>query len=193
MAQIGSLKVVELVKQVEDLNEVPYLTFGQEIQQKKNLVRYYQLVQLLIEAKGALAKGEHMPLPQSSYVNVLVDDCEMDFYRPRFIVYPKSSAKVNRFGSDLDQLGLDIESDFVSIIKRIRADLKIEGSSSVIKASTLGIGITGDKVIPVDPRNPKAFILSLVPVLNCEAVFTNRAVGDKNVYAYDIDLPYFSA
>ena len=191
MAQIGSLKVVELVKQVEDLNQVPYLNFGQEVQQRKNLVRYYQLVQQLIEVKADLATGKHMPLPQSSYVNVLVDDPEMDFYRPRFITYPKSGAKINRFGNDLDQLGLDIESDFVSIIKRIRAELKIEGSGSVIKASTLGIGADGN--IRVDPRQPKLFITDLVPVLNCEARFTNRAVGDANVYGYDIDLPYFSA
>lgn len=191
MAQIGSLKVVELVKQVEDLNQVPYLNFGQEVQQRKNLVRYYQLVQQLIGARAALAKGERMPLPQSSYVNILVDDPEMDFYRPRFVTYPKSGAKVNRFGNDLDQLGLDIESEFVSIIKRIRAELKIEGSSATINASTLGIGADG--TIRVDPRQPKLFIEDLIPVLNCYAELKPRAVGATNVLSYDIDLPYFSA
>lgn len=189
MAQIGSLKVVELVKQVDDLNQVPYLNFGQEIQSKRSLVRYYQLVQQLIAAKSALSRGERMPLPQSSYVNVLVDDVETDFFRPKFVTYPKTDAKVNRFGNDLDQLGLDIESDFVSIIKRIRAELKIEGANQTIPASSLGIGAEG--TIIVDPRQPKRFIESLIPVLNCFAELKTRAVGDKQVYAYDIDLPYF--
>ena len=187
---VGSLKQVELVKSITNLNEVPYLNFGQEIQSKRNLVRYYQLVQELIIAKPALAKGESMPLPQSSYVNILVDDPEMDYYRPRFITYPKSGAKVNRFGNDLDQLGLDIESDFVSIIKRIRAELDIEGSNSVVNASLLGIGADGN--IAVDPRDPKAFIASLIPVLKCRATFKLRPFGKDLVFTYDIDLPYFS-
>lgn len=191
MAQIGSLKVVELVKQVEDLNQVPYLNFGQEIQQKKNLVRYYQIVSELIDAKKELARGVHMPLPQSSYVNILVDDPEMDFYRPKFITYPKSGAKVNRFGNDLDQLGLDIESDFVSIIKRIRAELKIEGADATIPAASLGIGASGS--ISVDPRNPKEFIRTLIPILNAKASLQPRNVGSAQVFGYDIDLSYFSA
>lgn len=189
MAQIGSLKVVELVKQVDDLNKVPYLNFGQEIQAKKNLVRYYQLVCELVDAKATIAKGQGMPLPQSSHVNVLVDDVESDFYRPKYITYPNSGEKVNRFGNDLDQLKLDIESDFVSIIKRIRAELKIEGASQSIPAADLGIGAEG--TILVNPRNPGSFIRSLIPVLKCKAAFAPRAVNDNLVLGYDIDLPYF--
>lgn len=189
MAQIGSLKVVELVKQVDDLNKVPYLNFGQEIQAKKNLVRYYQLVCELVAVKAEISKGQSMPLPQSSHVNILVDDVETDFYRPKFITYPSSHEKVNRFGNDLDQLKLDIESDFVSIIKRIRAELKIEGANKSIPAADLGIGAAG--MIPVNPRQPKTFIEGLIPVLNCQATFKMRAVGTSMVLSYDIDLPYF--
>lgn len=188
---VGSLKQVELVKSITDLNEVPYLNFGQEIQSKRNLVRYYQVIKQLIKEKDTLATGVGMPLPHSSYVNILVDDPEMDYYRPKFITYPKSGAKVNRFGNDLDQVGLDIENEFVGIIKRIRAELGIEGSNSAISSKNLGIGVDGE-TIELDPREPAKFIVSLIPVLKCEAKVDKKTIGSASINTYDIDLPYFS-
>lgn len=193
MAQVGSLKVVELTKQVTDLSEVPYLTFGQEIQAKRSLIRYYQIVAQLLDKKAQLAEGEGMPLPRSSYVNLLVDDPEMDFYRPKFITYPKSGAKVNRFGTDLDQLKLDIQNEFAVLIRRIRADLKIEGADATIPVEKLGIGTSKEKTIPLDPRDPEKFIMAVAVVINATAELKTQAVNSKNVNAYDVDLPYFSA
>ena len=193
MAQIGSLKVVELTKQVDNLNDVPYLNFGQEIQAKRSLIRYYQIVGQLLDKKAQLAKGEGMPLPQSSYVNLLIDDPEADFYRPKFITYPKSGAKVNRFGSDLDQLKLDIENEFAGLIRRIRADLKIDGSNASIPVSKLGIGGPAGLMIALDPRQVELFLLGVAQAINAEADLKTQVVNGKNVNAYDVDLSYFSA
>lgn len=186
---VGSLKQVDLTHEVTDLNDVPYLTFGQEIQSKRNLLRYYGVVSDLVTDKGNLAKGEGMPLPHSSYVNILVDDPEMDFYSPKFITYPKSSSKVNRFGNDLDQLKLDIEQEFVSIIKRIRSELKIEGSGQSIDATKIGIGASG--AIRLDPRQPSTFITDCIRVLGIAKGLGVRSIGGQPVHAYDIALPYF--
>lgn len=191
MAQIGSLKVVELTKQVDNLNDVPYLNFGQEIQAKRPLIRYYQIVGQLQAKKAQLAKGEGMPLPQSSYVNLLVDDPELDFYRPMFITYPKTGEKVNRFGNDLDQLVLDIENEFSGLIRRIRADLKIDGSNASIPVSKLGIGGTAGMMIPLDPRVVSSFLFALALVINAEAELKTQVVNGKTVNAYDVDLSYF--
>lgn len=193
MAQIGSLKVVELTKQVDNLNDVPYLNFGQEIQAKRPLIRYYQIVGQLLDKKAQLAKGEGMPLPQSSYVNLLIDDPELDFYRPKFITYPKSGAKVNRFGSDLDQLKLDIENEFAGLIRRIRADLKIDGSNASIPVSKLGIGGPAGLMIALDPRQVELFLLGVAQAINAEAELKTQVVNGKTVNAYDVDLSYFSA
>lgn len=186
---VGSLKQVDLVKSVENLNDVPYLNFGQEIQSQKNLIRYYQIICQLLEVKDDLARGRNVPLPNSSYVNILTDDIEDDFFRCRFITYPKSGEKVNRFGHDLDQVKLDIEAMFVPIIKRIRADLGIEGARGTVNSARLGIG--ADAVIQLDPRQPSTFINSCIPVLQCAARLRFKQIGNDLVWSYDIDLPYF--
>lgn len=186
---VGSLKQVELTHEVRDLNEVPYLNFGQEIQSKKNLLRYYQLVCELLAVKDDLSKGTGMPLPHSSYINILVDDPEMDFYSPKFITYPKSGAKIERFGNDLNQLQLSIEQEFVSIIKRIRSELNIEGSGQSIEASKLGIGADGS--IRLDPRQPTTFIVDVTRVLGVGRSLETKYVNSVGIHSYDIDLPYF--
>lgn len=187
---VGSLKQVDLTHEVTDLNEVPYLNFGQEIQSKKNLIRYYQLVAALVESsKAEFAKGNLMPLKHSSYVNILVDDPDMDFYRPKFLTYPKSGEKVNRFGNDLDQLKLDIENEFINIIKRIRSDLGIDGAAKTISGESLGIGTKTE--ITVDPRDPAKFITSCATALKYVVEIKDQKVGDNTVRAFDIDLPYF--
>lgn len=193
---VTSLKKVELTHEVTNLDDVPYLTFGQEIQSKRNLIRYHSLVSALAKKKADIAEGKNMPLKHSSYVNILVDDPEMDFYSPKFITYPKTGSKVNRFGNDLDQLQLDIEHEFVSIIKRIRSELNIEGSDQSVDAGRLGIG-AGKTPIPLDPREPKAFITTIAEVLKlngglkADGALNTQNVGGVDVISYDISLPYF--
>lgn len=188
---VGSLKQVELTHEVTQLSDVPFLNIGQELQSKRNLVRYYNLI-VAILGKGAadIAKGEIMPLPSSSYVNLLVDDPEMDFYRPKFITFPGSGAKVNRFGSDLPQLLHEIAYSFVPVIKRIRNELDIDGDGGEVQSKSFKLGV--DVKIPVDPREPAKFIEALTIALRCETpVLAKRTVGAHDVMAYSVDLPYF--
>lgn len=194
----GSLKQVELTKEVKDLSDVPYLNLGQEIQSKRNLVRYWTVISALVKSAAELQAGVGMPLPNSSYVNILVDDPEMDFYNPKFVTFHRTGEKLNRFGTDIQQEKLQIEAEFVGIIKRIRNELNIEGAKGTFPATSLGIGASGE--IPLDPRAPSTFLAAL-----CEHVFKfpldplgSQNIGGggegekaKKVTSYDVDLPYF--
>lgn len=189
---VGSLKQVELTHEVTQLSDVPFLNIGQELQSKRNLVRYYNLVQKIMTdyTAAVIAKGEIMPLPSSSYVNLLVDDPEMDFYRPKFITFPGSGAKVNRFGSDLPQLLHEIAYSFVPVIKRIRNELDIDGDGGEVQSKQFKLGV--DVAIPVDPREPAKFIEKLTVALRCGTPeLATRKVGAHDVMAYSVDLPYF--
>lgn len=189
---VGSLKQVELTHEVQELSEVPFLNIGQELQSKRNLVRYYKLIQKIMTdyTLATVAEGKIMPLPSSSYVNLLVDDPEMDFYRPKFITFPGSGAKVNRFGSDLPQLLHEIAYSFVPVIKRIRNELDIDGDGGEVQAKQFKLGV--DVKIPVDPRTPDDFIQALATALRCSTPeLAKRKVGAQDVMAYSVDLPYF--
>lgn len=193
---VGSLKQVDLTHEVTDLSQVPYLNFGQEIQSKRNLMRYWAVITNLVDKKAKIESGAAMPLPQNSYVNILVDDPEMDFYSPKFITYPDSGEKVNRFGHDLEQVKLTIENTFVGIIKRIRSELSIEGEQNSISAARLSIGADDGAKIVLDPREPSKFITSCGVALKLFAsetpdVLKTREVNGKSVIAYDIQLSYF--
>jgi len=195
---VSSLKSVELTHEVTDLSTVPFLNFGQEIQSKRNLLRYWAVVNELNTdvIKPTIQNGKGMPLPQNSYVNILVDDPEMDFYSPKFLTYPESGEKVNRFGYDLDQLKLTIESSFVGIIKRIRTELRVEGDKTEIAAKDLSIGADANLMIKLDPRKPADFITTCGAALKLWPD-TLKVLGEKNggtmakICSYDIDLPYF--
>lgn len=193
---VGSLKQVDLIKSVDDLSTVPYLNLGQEIQSKKNLMRYYILVTKLISKKATITDGKAMPLPHSSHVNILVDDVDLDFPRPKMLTFPSSGQMVSRFGYDLEQLRLDIEQQFVRIIKSIRAELGLEGDDAKIKPESLGIGSKGEE-IDVNPRDPGPFILGFAKALgvgkysDAEELPTQTVGGKKDIISYPIDLPYF--
>lgn len=188
---VGSLKQVELTHEVAQLSDVPFLNIGQELQSKRNLVRYYNLIVAIGKlGAAAIAKGEIMPLPSSSYVNLLIDDPELDFYRPKFITFPGSGAKVNRFGSDLPQLLHEIAYSFVPVIKRIRNELDIDGDGGEVQSEQFKLGVK--VTIPVDPREPAKFIKALTTALRCETPeLATRKVGANDVMAYSVDLPYF--
>lgn len=185
---VGSLKQVELTKSVDNLNDVPYLNFGQEIQSKKNLIRYYRIIVQLCEDIGNIVKGTHMPLPRASEINILLDDPDIDFFGPRYLTVPGTATRVNRFTGELEQLRLVVANMFVSLIKRIRAELSIEGRNFKIQASRLGIGAEGEIVL--DPQQPETFIESCGDALGVKSRLKMSKINDADVHTFDIDLPY---
>lgn len=192
MAQIGSLKVVELTKQVDDLNDVPYMTFGQRIQSERNTLRYYQVISQLVTSAASLARGTYMPLPNDSHINILVDDPDLDFFVPKYITFPGSGDLVKRFGTELLEVQHAIEKSFLRLIKDIRAELKLEGDNYIIPAAKLAIG--ADENITVDPRRIKEFITSCakaIGVYNATPLAVTQRVAGNAVYSYNINLPQF--
>lgn len=189
---VGSLKHVELTREVTELSDVPFLTFGQEIQSQRNLLRYYAVIDQLCGKAADIAEGKVMPLPNSSHVNILVDDPDLDFFVPKYITFPGSGELVKRFGTELLEVRLSIEKTFISLIKRIRSDLNIEGEANTVPSAKLGIGAGTD--ITVDPRDVKKFIETCAEALGVykkDPMTKDQVIAKNHVYSYTIDLPYF--
>lgn len=187
----GVLKQVELTKTVDDLTEVPYLNLGQEIQSKKNLVRYYKL---LSRVKSCLAGDDGFkntcPLTNSSYINILVDSPDEDYSSPKFLTFHATQQKLARFGTDIDQEMLMIEQEFTRIIKRIRSELGIEGDDlGKISMRSLGLGTDDTVIKTLIPREPKGFIASLETLFAAPSPEAPRP--GRSPLKYPIDLPYF--
>lgn len=198
---VGSLKQVELTHAVTNLGDVPYLKFGQKIQSKRNLMRYWTVIRDLLAVMesdpAAIRGGAKMPLPSNSFINILVNDPNMDFYVPRFITFPKTGAKVDRFSFELHNLKNVLDNSFKKLIRKIRAELNVEGDTMEIPASRLGLGGKEGAVITLNPNDAASFVTSCGAVIGVKTtenkIVTEHTLGSVQVYSYNINLPYFSS